>query len=379
MNLRLHGKEIITGPGSLKAIKSLEYERYFIVTGKSSMFKNGTIGRMEEMLQEKKATYEIFSGIGANPTTKEVLAGLEAMKVFGPQCVLAVGGGSAIDAAKVMALMAEHPKLDMDAITGDILTLERKNIFLVAIPSTSGTATEVTKNAVVTYPEKELKIGVKAYGLLPDLAILDGELTLSMPKDVVAHTGMDAMTHALECYINHKCEEFGEVLTMGAVEGLLAYLPASFQNGDLESRQKVHIYQAMAGTAFHNIGLGMDHGISHAFGGKYDYGHGLLNAIGLPYVLAFNRKDPIVDQKLKNLEKRLGFKDVVEAIHQMNRTLELPASISQLGLAEEDYLGDLEGLLENALLGSTRSNPVPMDRETMKKVLDSIFYGRIMF
>src|SRR5690606_25412897 len=148
MNLRLHGKEIITGPGSLKAIESLEYDRYFIVTGKSSMFKNGTIGRMEEMLQEKKATYEIFSGIGANPTTKEVLAGLEAMKVFGPQCVLAVGGGSAIDAAKVMALMAEHPQLDMDAITGDILTLERKNIFLVAIPSTSGTATEVTKNAV---------------------------------------------------------------------------------------------------------------------------------------------------------------------------------------------------------------------------------------
>lgn len=379
MQLRLHGKEIITGPGSLKTVVSLAYEKYFIVTGKRSMYENGAMERLETYLKEISAEICIYTGIGANPTTEEVNRGLAAMKEFAPQCVIAIGGGSAIDAAKVMALLYDNPDLDVEALTGDVLKRERKNLYLVAIPSTSGTATEVTKTAVLTYPEQELKIGVKAYGLIPDLAILDGELTLSMPPHVAAETGMDAMTHALECYINRNCDEFGDVLASGAAEGLLTWLPRSYAQGDLESRQKVHIYQSMAGTVFHNIGLGMDHGISHALGGKYGYGHGLLNAIGLPFVLDYNRKDSIVDAKLKTLERRLGVADLVETLIQLNRSLNIPASLKELGLDEAVYQAHRQGLVEKALLGSTKSNPITMVEETMKQVLDSLFYGRILF
>lgn len=379
MQLRLHGKEIITGPGTLKAVTTLAFKRYFIVTGKGSMFENGAIARLETYLKETSSETCVYAGIGANPTTEEVNGGLAAMKEFAPQCVIAIGGGSAIDAAKVMALLYENTDLNVEALTGDVLNRERKNLYLVAIPSTSGTATEVTKTAVLTYPKQELKIGIKAYGLIPDLAILDGELTLSMPPHVVAETGMDAMTHALECYINRNCDEFGDVLAAGAAEGLLTWLPRSYTQGDLESRQKVHIYQSMAGTVFHNIGLGMDHGISHALGGKYGYGHGLLNAIGLPFVLAYNRKDPEVDEKLKTLEGRLGVADLVETLIQLNQTLNIPPSLKDLGLKEAVYEGHRQGLVEKALLGSTKSNPIPMEKETMKKVLDSLFYGKILF
>ncbi|MBF7095692.1 iron-containing alcohol dehydrogenase [Alkalibacter mobilis] len=377
--LRLHGKEIVTGPGSLNYLQNLNFKKYIIVTGQSSMFKNKTIDRIVDILKNKDASYTIFSGIGANPDTDTVLTGVEEFKKFEPECVICVGGGSAIDAAKVMTLMYEYPQLDFINIKSDILDMERKKTTLIAIPSTAGTGTEVTKTAVITFNDINLKIGLKSYAFIPDVAILDGEITLSMPKSVVAHSGMDALTHAVECYINHNLEEFSEALCAGAIQGLFKYLPKSYSKGDITSRQKVLTYQSMAGSAFHNIGLGMDHGISHAFGGKYGYGHGLLNAVGLPYVLKYNSRDNKVKEKLDRLAKLINVDDFIEAIKQLNSTLNIPSSFKEMGITEEDYLHDFEELLNNSLLGSTKSNPVPMTKVEMRKVLDSIFYGEIRF
>ncbi len=377
--LRLHGEEIVTGPGSLKSIGDLTFKSFFIITGKSSMFKNGTIEKIENILKEKGAKFEVFSGIGANPTTEEILDGLKKINDFSPECVIAVGGGSAIDAAKVIAMMHEYPEIDFEKAKTDIMDVKRKKIYLVAIPSTSGTATEVTRTAVVTFKDIDLKIGLKSYGFIPDLAILDGEITLSMPKSVVAQTGMDAMTHAVECYINHKLEDFSETLCIGAIEGLFDYLPSSYKDGDLNSRQKVHNYQCIAGTAFHNIGLGMDHGISHSFGGRFGYGHGLLNAVGLPFVLRYNSKDSVVGKKLERLAKRIGVDDFADAIEKLNETLDIPKSFNEMGITEEEYKNNFDELLKNSMLGSTKTNPVIMTEDEMKKVLDSIFYGKILF
>jgi alcohol dehydrogenase class IV len=377
--LRLHGEEIVTGPGSLKSIGGLEFKRFFIITGQSSMFRNGTIEKIENILKEKGAEYEVFSGIGANPTTDEIIKGVEKIKGFSPECVVAVGGGSAIDAAKVIAMMYEYPEIDFEKAKTDIVDIKRKKTYLVAIPSTSGTATEVTRTAVVTFKDIDLKIGLKSYGFIPDMAILDGEVTMSMPKAVVAQTGMDAMTHAVECYTNHKLEDFSETLCIGAIEGLFEFLPSSYKEGDLNSRQKVHNYQCIAGTAFHNIGLGMDHGISHSFGGKFGYGHGLLNAVGLPYVLRYNSKDKVVKAKLEKLAKRIGADDFADAIEKLNEALDIPKSFEEMGITEIEYKENFEELLNNSMLGSTRSNPVEMNKDEMKKVLDSIFYGKILF
>jgi alcohol dehydrogenase class IV len=379
MKLWLHGKEIVTGPGSLKYLEDLDFEKYIIVTGQSSMFKNKTIDRIVEMIKKKNASYTIFSGIGANPDTDIVMEGVKEYRNFEPECVICVGGGSAIDAAKVMTLMYEYPDLDFEKAKTDIMDMERKKTTLIAIPSTSGTGTEVTKTAVITFKDINLKIGLKSFAFIPDVAILDGEITMSMPESVVAHTGMDALTHAVECYTNSKLEEFSETLCEGAIQGLFKYLPSSYSNGDLVSRQKVLIYQSMAGTAFHNIGLGMDHGISHAFGGRFGYGHGLLNAVGLSFVLKYNSRDEIVKQKLGRLAKLIMVDDFIEAVVDLNKKIHIPASFRDMGIAESDYQTGFEELLDNSMLGSTRSNPVHMTREEMKKVLDSMFYGEIRF
>ena len=377
--MRLHGIEYVSYPGSLEYLKELRYKKYFIVTGKSSMFKNGTINRTQKILEENNCQYSVFSGVGANPTVSEVLEGVSQMEIFKPDAVIGLGGGSAIDASKVMTLLYEYPELDFELIRKSLDINTSRNLGFIAIPSTSGTGSEMTKTAVITFEEENIKVGLKTYGFIPDYAILDGEITLSMPKEVVAETGMDAMTHAVECYTNKNLEDFSEVLCRGAIEGIFEYLPLSYEKGDITSRQKVHNYQSMAAMVFHNIGLGMDHGISHSIGGMFHYGHGLINAVGLPYVLSYNSKDPLVKKKLDKLAKAIGQEDFIESIKNLNNRLNIPKSFKEMGILEEEFLSHYDVVLDNAMLGSTRANPIKMTREEMDKVLKSIYYGEILF
>ena len=374
-NLKLHGDKLIIEQGSLKYLKSIKENRIFIVTGGQSSFKNGSIDKIRQYFDMNNKIYQIFSGIKKNPDTNIVLSGVEEMREFKPDLVLAIGGGSPIDAAKVMVLLYEHKELTFDNILlKDILNYKRR-IKFIAIPTTSGTGTEVTKAAVITFKEKNIKIGLKSMAFIPDVAILDAELTMSMPKNIVAETGLDALTHALEAYTNHNLDDFTEVIAKGAVEGLLEYLPKSYNDKSIEAREKVHYYQSMAGMAFHNVGLGMAHGISHAFGGKYDYGHGLLNGICLPYVLEYNQKNDVVKEKLKYLSSFLNVNSVVDEIHQLNKKLDIPQSFKELGLSEKQFYDDLDNLIINSLKGSTVGNPVEMNEIEMRKVLIKIFNG----
>ncbi len=374
--LKLNGDRLVTGKGALNYIKEVKGKRIFIVTGGGSMFANGTVDRIKTMLEERGKEYTIMSGIKKNPDTDVVNQGVLEMKKFKPDTVLALGGGSPIDAAKVMALFYEYPNINFENVLKGDLPDVRKNIEFISVPTTSGTGTEVTKAAVITFRDRDLKIGLKSNAFIPDIAILDPELTMSMPDNVVAETGMDALTHALECYINHNLDDFTESLAKGAIEGLFKYLPISYQEKTIESREKVHNYQCIAGMAFHNVGLGMAHGISHAFGGKYNLGHGLLNGIALPYVLHYNSKDPVVKEKLDYLAKTMGVDSMIEAVRNLNRLLNVPMSFNEAGVEEKDFYNDFEDLIENSLKGSTRSNPIAISKEEMEKILKDIFEGQ---
>ena len=377
-DLKFYGDQMITGPGTLKAIGNIEGQRFFIITGKSAMFKNGAIKRAETFLIEKNKAYEIYRGIGANPSVSDVAAGLLKMRAFNPDVVLAIGGGSVIDAAKVMALMCEYEDLSIEAIRNGIAPQKREKIKLVAVPSTSGTAAEVTRAAVITFPEENLKIGLKTKAFIPDIAILDGELTLSMPRNVMVESGMDAVTHAVEAYINKNADDFTKTMAKGAFEGLIKHLRDSFEKGDIESRQHVHNFQSLAGFSFQNAGLGMDHGIAHAFGGRFGTSHGLLNAIALPYVLEYNQRDPAVAEDLGELSRLIG-KDIITEIKDLNKIFGVPVSFKLAGIKESDFSENYDSLLENALKGSTQKNPVKMDANEMDKVLKSIYYGEKLF
>ena len=367
------GKNILIGENSLEYIKEIDGNRIFIASGGKSVFENGTMDKIKSILENTGKEYIIFSGIKKNPDTKMVLKGLEAMKKFNPDTILAVGGGSPIDAAKIMALLFEYPKINFDNILEIDLPSERRRTSFIAIPTTSGTGTEVTKSAVVTYKEKNIKIGLKTEAFMPDVAILDGNLTMTMPDNVVAETGMDAITHAIECYINHNLDDYSEALAKGAVIGLLKYLPISYKEKNLESRQKVHNYQSLAGMAFANVGLGMAHGIAHSLGGKYNLGHGLLNGTLLPYVLIYNSKDPIVKRKLEILSKAIEKDDIIEEIIKLNELLGIPKKLRDLGIKKEDFQKDFDELVSNSLKGSTATNPVKISENEMGLLLKSIF------
>ncbi|MDU1005575.1 MAG: iron-containing alcohol dehydrogenase [Clostridium butyricum] len=372
--LRFNSDLIVTGVNSMEYLKEIKYNKAFIITGGQSMFKSGVIDKVKEYLGNDEERITVYSGIGKNPTTEEVKKGVESIKKFEPDLVVAVGGGSPIDAAKIIALIYEYPELKVENLTNCILPDKRYKTKFVAIPSTSGTASEVTHVSVLTYEDRNLKLGIKSPSLRPDIAILDGNIPMTLPYNMVAETGMDALTHAIEAYINTSIDDFTEVLAKGAIEGLIEWLPISFNNKDVESRQKVHNYQSMAGMAFSNSGLGMVHGISHAFGGKYNLAHGLTNAIILPYAMKFNSRDNEVSKKFNKLSTAIGT-NIIEKVISLNRELEIASCIKDVGISEEDFKRDYELLVKNSMFGSTVVNPIKINIEVMKKIVKTVYYG----
>ena len=373
--MKFGGDAIVTGSGSIKYLENFKNMKAFIVTGGSSMFKNGAIDRIKAILVENCCDIHIHSGIKANPDTEDVKAGLKAINSFKPDLLIAVGGGSAIDLCKVLSIMHENPELDIEDMASVSLPEKRKHLKLVAIPSTSGTGSEVTTAAVITYRKHDIKIGLKSMAMIPDVAILDPDITMSMPGNIVAETGMDALTHAVECFINEKVDDFTGCLAKGAIEGILEYLPLSYAEKTLESREKMHNFQCMAGLAFTNTGLGMSHGIAHAIGGKFGLGHGLTNAIALTYVLEFNSRSPEVAIRIKELSRAAGM-DFIAAVKELNDKLNVPATLREAGIEERDFFADFDELVENSLLGSTKSNPVKISKEEMAGLLRDMYFGR---
>ncbi len=366
---------LVTGEGALQYLKNVEYHTAVIVTGGQSMARTGVLERVQKIMEKEGRQSFIFSGISKNPTKAQVLEGVEFLKEKQPDVVLAVGGGSSIDAAKVMVLFYEYPELSFENVFSAPLEEKKRKTLLIAVPSTSGTASEVTHISVITLEDQQFKAAIKTENIRPDIAILDGTIPMTLPSHIAAETGMDALTHALEAYINKSGNDFTDALAKEAIEGLMEWLPKSYEEGDLESRSKVHNYQCMAGMAFGNSGLGIVHGVSHAFGGKYNLAHGLANAIILPYSMDYNKKEAAVKKKYEKLSKILGA-DIIEKVKELKKSLKIPDCIAQAGVSEQQFLADFEVLTDYALKGATVVNPLPVSRQDMQKFLRCIYYGK---
>lgn len=371
--LILGGQALVIGRGSLDHLGTLKTRRAFLVTGGSSMVQTGVIARIEAILHGHGCVTALHSGVPANPDTYDIMTGVAAMRAFAPDTVIAVGGGSALDAAKVMSLFCDQPGLDFAAALAGSLPARRGSLGLVAIPSTSGTGSEVTKAAVVTFRDQNLKIGLRTPAFIPDIAILDADLTLTMPPHVVAETGLDALTHAVEAFTNRAIDDFTAPMAAGAVAGLFEYLPVSYREKTVASREKVHHFQCLAGLAFGNVGLGASHGIAHALGGWFNLGHGLLNAILLPHVIEYNARDPWVSGQLSRLAA--GAADFAAAVRGLADILGIPVSLRAAGIAEGDFAAALPRLVPNSLQGSTRVNPVPVSPQEMEALLWRTYRG----
>lgn len=377
-------RDIYYGENAIGELKNLKgYKRAIIVTGGSSMKKGGFLQKVEAVLKENGLQVELFEGVEPDPSIETVFRGAEAMRKFEPDVIVAIGGGSPIDAAKAMWVFYEYPEKTFDDIKDPFTMpkLRTKAIF-VAIPSTSGTASEVTAFSVITDYSTNIKYPLADFEITPDIAILDTDIPQTMPKRLTAHTGMDALTHAIEAYVATARSDFSDPLALKAISDIYDCLVDSY-HGDKEARGKMHIAQCLAGMAFSNALLGIAHSLAHKTGAVFDIPHGCCNAILLPSVIHYNSR--VCMDRYADIAKAIGLPGatdkqltdaLVESIKELNRKLDIKQSYKENGVSEELINQNIEKIAENAVKDPcTASNPREIDVENMKKVLLCAYNG----
>lgn len=372
-------RDIIYAEGSLSELSKLAGKKATLVTGGSSMKRFGFLEQARKYLQEAGMQTQIIDNVEPNPSVETVYRGAREMLEFGPDWIVAIGGGSALDAAKVMWCFYEHPQLTFEQIItpGSMPPLRNKARF-VAIPSTSGTASEITAFSVITDTEAHIKYPIVSAHIVPDLAILDSALPKKMPAHITANTGMDVMAHALEAYVSKAATSFTDPYALEAIELVLDSLVTAYGDGeDSQAREKMHNASALAGMAFSNASLGLVHSLAHKIGGEFGVTHGLANAILLPYIIRYNKQ---FTDKYAVLEKKLGIEAIDERIEELNTSLGIPLSFSQcteVDFSERKFLEVLERMSANALADPcTLTNPGEPTVSDVKAIYTSAYYGR---
>lgn len=384
--------------------------RAFIVTDKSMV----SLGYVDKILYylRKRQQYvhaEIFAEVEPDPSFDTINRGVEQMRNFKPDVIIALGGGSPMDAAKGMWLFYEYPDADPEGMKLKFMDIRKrtykfpklgKDCKMVAIPTTSGTGSEVTSFAVITDKEKNMKYPLADYELTPDVAIVDPDLVMSLPKSITADTGMDVLTHAIEAYVSNMASDYTDGLAEKAIELVYNYLPVAYEDGsNQKAREKMHNASCLAGMAFTNAFLGINHSLAHKLGADFHIAHGKANAIILPYVIKYNGTKPtkfvsfpkyeyfIADEKYASIARRLGLKastteegvkSLVNAVIEMNKKLNIPSSLKELGIEEQEFLANVDALADKAFSDQcTTANPrLPLVTE-LKQILLDAYYGNL--
>ncbi len=378
-------RDIYHGKGALEALKTLEGTHAIVVVGGGSMKRFGFLDKVCQYLQEAGMETRVFEGVEPDPSVETVMRGAEAMREFQPDWIVAIGGGSPIDAAKAMWAFYEYPHTTFEqlCIPFNFPKLRTKARFC-AIPSTSGTATEVTAFSVITDYQKGVKYPLADFNITPDVAIVDPALAETMPKKLTAHTGMDAMTHAIEAYVSTLHCDYTDPLALHAIKMISADLVDSF-NGDMAARDRMHNAQCLAGMAFSNALLGIVHSMAHKTGAAYTGGHivhGCANAMYLPKVIQFNSKNAEADRRYGEIAASLGLEPTTGALiahlKAMNEKLEIPSCIRDYegGIIDEaEFLEKLPTVAELAVGDAcTGSNPRAITPDEMAKLLKCCYY-----
>ena len=381
-------RDIYYGKGSIDELKNLKGKKAIVVVGGGSMKRFGFLDKVVNNLHEAGIETMLFEGVEPDPSVETVMKGAKAMQEFQPDWIVSIGGGSPIDAAKAMWAFYEYPDTKFeDLITPfGFPTLRQKAKFL-AIPSTSGTATEVTAFSVITDYHKGIKYPLADFNITPDVAIVDPDLAETMPPKLTAHTGMDALTHAIEAYVSTLNSPFTDPLALKAISMVFEYLPDSY-NGNMAAREQMHYAQCLAGQAFSNALLGIVHSMAHKTGAAFSTGHiphGCANAIYLPYVIKYNAHEPEAMRRYADIARRVGLggtsekaqvNALIEKIEEFNRAMNIPKTIQEFGVKEDEFLEKLDEIAANAVGDAcTGSNPRSINPEQMAKLFKCTFYG----
>ena len=394
------------------SIQTLEFipdiSNAFIVTSPSSI-RNGYVDKVIHFLKKRPdfKHVDIFSEVEPDPSIETVQKGAECMRHAQPDVIIALGGGSVLDAAKAMWLFYEYPDTNFDALKQKFLNPRKRVVTypklrgkatLIAIPTTSGTGSEVTSFAVITDKKANIKYPLSDPELLPDIAIIDPQFTMTVPKHITADTGMDVLTHALEAYVSVVANDFTDGQIIKAIQLVFEYLPRAYHDHtDALAREKMHYASTMAGLAFNNAFLGINHSLAHALGAEFHIAHGRANAIFLPHVIRYNSKKPtkftpfagyehfIADQRYAELAKMLGLQartteegidSLIGAIINLAKELDLPLSIEECGINYSEFENKVDLLALHAFNDpDTNVNPKrPLTRE-LTEILRQAYKG----
>lgn len=372
-------REIYHGIGTIEKLAGVKGKKAVIVTGEGAMVKTGVVEKVKHILLKSGIQSATFTGVEPDPSIETVFKGVEMFNAEQPDIIIGLGGCSAIDAAKCMWVFYEYPQTKFEDIIPPftIKPLRNKAIF-IAIPSTSGTGTEVTCVSVITDRAKGVKYPIVSYELTPDIAIVDGEICVSMPPHVTAHTGLDALAHNVEAYVAALADVYTDALTLKSVELIFKYLPEAYKNGkNLDARQAMHDASCLAGMSFTNAILGIVHSMAHQLGGMYGIPHGCANAILMPNVIRFNSK---TTKKYEDLAKLLGkqsCEDFAQQVEKLRAEVGVPNSIKDYGIDEKLWNEKLEYISANALADPcTGTNPRKITLDEMKKLFQFTFDGK---
>ena len=347
------------------------FKKAFVVTDKA-LLECGITSKVTDILEEAKISYEIYSEVKPNPTIKNVTDGVKACKKSGADVIIAVGGGSSIDTAKGIGIVMTNPdRIDIVSLNG-LSNTKNRSMPVIALPTTAGTAAEVTINYVITDEEKEIKMVCVDPNDVPIAAIIDSELMASMPKSLAAATGMDALTHAIEGYITKAHNTMSDMFHMQAIKLIFKYLPAAVNEKDDEAIEQMGLAQYIAGMGFSNVGLGIVHSMAHQLGAVYDTPHGIANAILLPTVMRFNGEDPATAQRFREILCQIGRPDAehlndqdvintfVWMISELSKSVGITQTVKDVGGKEED----IEILADKAMQDPCKpGNPREVSKE----------------
>lgn len=381
-------RDIYHGANCIEELKNLKGSRAFLVVGGGSMKRQGFLQKIQGYLQEAGMEVHTFEGVEPDPSVETVMKGAQQMQEFQPDWIIALGGGSPIDAAKAMWAFYEYPDITFqDLITPFSFPELRQKAKFAAIATTSGTATEVTAFSVITDYATGVKYPLADFNITPDIAFVDSDLVQGLPPKQVAYTGMDALTHAIEAYVSTVHCPFTDALALKAIEMVFDYLPASY-HGNKEARGEMHYAQCLAGMAFSNALLGIVHSMAHKTGAAFSTGHiphGCANAIYLPYVIKYNAKDPAAAKRFVDIARFIGLEGMSEKalinslcnkIDEYNRQLNIPSTLKDFGIQEEEFKEKIAHISELAITDAcTGSNPRAIDAKLMEQLFNCTYYG----
>ncbi|MEG0326434.1 MAG: iron-containing alcohol dehydrogenase [Cellulosilyticaceae bacterium] len=379
-------RDLYYGKGTIEVLKTLKGSKAMVVIGGGSMKRFGFLDSVVDNLKEAGMEVQLFENVEPDPSVETVMAGAAAMREFEPDWIVSIGGGSPIDAAKAMWVFYEYPDTTFEQVIQPFSFPElRQKARFVAIPSTSGTATEVTAFSVITDYATGIKYPLADFNITPDIAILDPTLAETMPPSLTAHTGMDAITHAIEAYVSTLHSPFTDPLALKAIDMAFTELLHSYE-GSKEAREQMHYAQCLAGMAFSNALLGIVHSMAHKTGATFSTGHiphGCANAIYLPYVIQYNAKEDA--SRYAEIAKYIGItgdtdEELVTGlcakINEYNIKLSIPKDLQTFGIDEVEFLEKLPEISENAIGDAcTGSNPRTITSSQMAQLLKCCYYG----